>query len=183
MEISLLVIRFLYLGTSVIYVVRNRAYWSSSDSSSKPKPGNSIVTTRTNTIKLFWLYSVFTASPLWCLCRFTICHKTEVVKNTLNPVWQAFKIPVRALCNGDYDRYVSFFRQQLLWQVKYNAATKTAIWIIQGSSFQYERHSKMPFSVIHAPLLISVSDGLFRLGSAKTLHGCLCLTFSPICLF
>uniref|UniRef100_A0A3Q4N8R0 Copine 8 n=1 Tax=Neolamprologus brichardi TaxID=32507 RepID=A0A3Q4N8R0_NEOBR len=51
---------------------------------------------------------------------FTICHKTEVVKNTLNPVWQAFKIPVRALCNGDYDRYVSFFRQQLLWRVKYN---------------------------------------------------------------
>ncbi|KAJ8378213.1 hypothetical protein AAFF_G00245010 [Aldrovandia affinis] len=34
---------------------------------------------------------------------FTICHKTEVVKNTLNPVWQAFSIPVRALCNGDYD--------------------------------------------------------------------------------
>uniref|UniRef100_A0A3P8SLV2 Copine 8 n=1 Tax=Amphiprion percula TaxID=161767 RepID=A0A3P8SLV2_AMPPE len=40
---------------------------------------------------------------------FTICHKTEVVKNTLNPVWQAFKIPVRALCNGDYDRYVHDF--------------------------------------------------------------------------
>lgn len=41
-----------------------------------------------------------------CLCRrYTICHKTEVVKNTLDPVWQAFKIPVRALCNGDYDRY------------------------------------------------------------------------------
>ncbi|XP_054911376.1 copine-8 isoform X3 [Poeciliopsis prolifica] len=37
---------------------------------------------------------------------FTICHKTEVVKNTLNPVWQAFKIPVRALCNGDYDRSI-----------------------------------------------------------------------------
>lgn len=36
---------------------------------------------------------------------YTICHKTEVVKNTLDPVWQAFKIPVRALCNGDYDRY------------------------------------------------------------------------------
>ncbi|KAM7404635.1 hypothetical protein PAMP_011967 [Pampus punctatissimus] len=34
---------------------------------------------------------------------FTICHKTEVVKNTLNPVWQPFSIPVRALCNGDYD--------------------------------------------------------------------------------
>lgn len=37
---------------------------------------------------------------------FTICHKTEVVKNTLNPVWEAFKIPVRALCNGDYDRTI-----------------------------------------------------------------------------
>uniref|UniRef100_A0A673GC15 Copine-8-like n=1 Tax=Sinocyclocheilus rhinocerous TaxID=307959 RepID=A0A673GC15_9TELE len=28
------------------------------------------------------------------------------VKNTLDPVWQAFKIPVRALCNGDYDRAI-----------------------------------------------------------------------------
>uniref|UniRef100_G1RIM0 Copine-5 n=1 Tax=Nomascus leucogenys TaxID=61853 RepID=G1RIM0_NOMLE len=36
---------------------------------------------------------------------FTICHKTEVMKNTLNPVWQTFSIPVRALCNGDYDRH------------------------------------------------------------------------------
>uniref|UniRef100_A0A8C4SP37 Copine Vb n=1 Tax=Erpetoichthys calabaricus TaxID=27687 RepID=A0A8C4SP37_ERPCA len=36
---------------------------------------------------------------------FTICHKTEVVKNTLNPVWQSFSIPVRALCNGDYDSH------------------------------------------------------------------------------
>uniref|UniRef100_A0A8C6YFI8 Copine 8 n=1 Tax=Naja naja TaxID=35670 RepID=A0A8C6YFI8_NAJNA len=36
---------------------------------------------------------------------FTICHKTEVIKNTLNPVWQAFKISIRALCNGDYDRH------------------------------------------------------------------------------
>lgn len=40
-----------------------------------------------------------------CQRSFTICHKTEVVKNTLNPVWQPFTIPVRALCNGDYDRY------------------------------------------------------------------------------
>ncbi|XP_012602363.1 copine-5 isoform X2 [Microcebus murinus] len=37
---------------------------------------------------------------------FTICHKTEVVKNTLNPVWLTFSIPVRALCNGDYDRTI-----------------------------------------------------------------------------
>lgn len=41
---------------------------------------------------------------LYCAGRFTICHKTEVIKNTLNPVWQSFTIPVRALCNGDYDR-------------------------------------------------------------------------------
>ncbi|MED6246436.1 Copine-9, partial [Ataeniobius toweri] len=39
---------------------------------------------------------------------FTICHKTEVVKNTLNPVWQPFTIPVRALCNGDYDRCLPY---------------------------------------------------------------------------
>ncbi|XP_069545012.1 copine Va isoform X1 [Brachyistius frenatus] len=37
---------------------------------------------------------------------FTICHKTEVVKSTLNPMWQAFSIPVRALCNGDYERAI-----------------------------------------------------------------------------
>lgn len=40
-----------------------------------------------------------------CVSRFTICHKSEVVKNTLNPVWQPFSIPVRALCNGDYERW------------------------------------------------------------------------------
>uniref|UniRef100_A0A3Q2TJ88 Copine family member 9 n=1 Tax=Fundulus heteroclitus TaxID=8078 RepID=A0A3Q2TJ88_FUNHE len=28
---------------------------------------------------------------------FTICHKTEVIKNNLNPVWQSFTIPVRVL--------------------------------------------------------------------------------------
>ncbi|KAM3833391.1 copine-8 isoform 1-T1 [Vipera latastei] len=37
---------------------------------------------------------------------FTICHKTEVIKHTLNPVWQAFKLSIRALCNGDYDRTI-----------------------------------------------------------------------------
>ena len=38
---------------------------------------------------------------------FTACHKTEVIKNTLNPTWKPFQIPVAKLCNGDYDRYVS----------------------------------------------------------------------------
>ncbi|KAF3860022.1 hypothetical protein F7725_000277 [Dissostichus mawsoni] len=32
---------------------------------------------------------------------FTICHKTEVIKNTLNPVWQPFTIPVDVY---DWDR-------------------------------------------------------------------------------
>ncbi|KAK2158065.1 hypothetical protein LSH36_178g06009 [Paralvinella palmiformis] len=35
---------------------------------------------------------------------FTVVHKTEVIKNTLNPTWKPFTVPVRALCNGDYDR-------------------------------------------------------------------------------
>ncbi|KAI0220493.1 Copine-8 [Lamellibrachia satsuma] len=34
----------------------------------------------------------------------TVVHKTEVIKVTLNPTWKPFTIPVRALCNGDYDR-------------------------------------------------------------------------------
>uniref|UniRef100_UPI00358E73B8 copine-9 isoform X1 n=1 Tax=Myxine glutinosa TaxID=7769 RepID=UPI00358E73B8 len=37
---------------------------------------------------------------------FTISHRTEVVKNNLNPVWQPFSIPVRVLCNGDVDRTI-----------------------------------------------------------------------------
>lgn len=183
MEISLLFIHFLYLGTSVIYVVRNRTYWSSSDSSSKPKPGN---TTRTNTIKLFWLYSV-ALSSLPLLLVVSAGLPSAIRQRWWRIHWTLFGRLLKSL----FELFATvimtgmslFFRQQLLWQVKYNAATKTAIWIIQGSSFQYERHSKMPFSVIHAPLMISVSDGLFRLRSAKTLHGCLCLTFSLICLF
>ncbi|XP_061167969.1 copine-8-like isoform X2 [Saccostrea echinata] len=37
---------------------------------------------------------------------FTAVHKTEVIKNTLNPTWRPFQIPVAKLCNGDYDRTV-----------------------------------------------------------------------------
>ncbi|KAM8987970.1 copine-5 [Ara ararauna] len=37
---------------------------------------------------------------------FTICHRTEVARHTLAPVWAAFDIPVRALCNGDPDRTI-----------------------------------------------------------------------------
>ncbi|KAK2160903.1 hypothetical protein LSH36_125g04042 [Paralvinella palmiformis] len=34
----------------------------------------------------------------------TLVHKTEVVKNNLNPRWQSFEISVRTLCNNDYVR-------------------------------------------------------------------------------
>ncbi|XP_038067397.1 copine-8-like isoform X1 [Patiria miniata] len=37
---------------------------------------------------------------------FTICHKTEVIKNTLNPNWKPFNIMLRALCNADHDRTI-----------------------------------------------------------------------------
>jgi len=39
-----------------------------------------------------------------CVVRFTVVHKTEVIKSNLNPTWRPFTIPVRTLCNGDADR-------------------------------------------------------------------------------
>lgn len=59
-----------------------------------------------------------------CLCLCVITHEPvnlaenvqkynglfyfshQVVKSTLNPTWQKFSIPVRTLCNGDYDRNI-----------------------------------------------------------------------------
>ncbi|XP_005099340.1 copine-8 isoform X1 [Aplysia californica] len=37
---------------------------------------------------------------------FTVVHRTEVIKRTLNPTWRPFALSVRALCNGDYDRSI-----------------------------------------------------------------------------
>ncbi|XP_076448583.1 copine-8-like [Babylonia areolata] len=37
---------------------------------------------------------------------FTVVHRTEVIKRTLNPTWKPFAISVRTLCNGDYDRCI-----------------------------------------------------------------------------
>lgn len=37
---------------------------------------------------------------------FTVVHKTEHIKNNVNPLWKKFFIPVRTLCNGDYDRNI-----------------------------------------------------------------------------
>ncbi|XP_072267063.1 copine-3 [Pyxicephalus adspersus] len=36
--------------------------------------------------------------------RWQMVHRTEVVKNNLNPVWKPFKIPLRSLCNGDMEK-------------------------------------------------------------------------------
>ncbi|KAM5156592.1 copine-3-like [Mantella aurantiaca] len=36
--------------------------------------------------------------------RWQMVHRTEVVKNNLNPVWRPFKIPLRSLCNGDMEK-------------------------------------------------------------------------------
>ena len=37
---------------------------------------------------------------------FTAVHKTEVIKNTLNPTWKEMKLPLAILCNGDYFRTI-----------------------------------------------------------------------------
>lgn len=36
--------------------------------------------------------------------NFVVVHKSEMIKNTLNPVWAPVVIPVVDVCNGDYDR-------------------------------------------------------------------------------
>lgn len=38
--------------------------------------------------------------------RWQMVHRTEVIKNNLNPSWKPFKIPLRSLCNGDFDRNI-----------------------------------------------------------------------------
>jgi len=35
---------------------------------------------------------------------FTLVDKTEVAKNTLDPLWKPFEISIQSLCNGDFDR-------------------------------------------------------------------------------
>ncbi|XP_063715265.1 copine-9-like isoform X2 [Symsagittifera roscoffensis] len=37
---------------------------------------------------------------------FTVVHRTEVCKNTLNPNWPPFEVKSQTLCNGDIDRTV-----------------------------------------------------------------------------
>jgi Ca2+-dependent lipid-binding protein len=37
----------------------------------------------------------------------TKVHHTEVVKNTLNPTWKVFTVPVQSFCNGDLMRPIT----------------------------------------------------------------------------
>ncbi|XP_078396816.1 copine-3-like [Cetorhinus maximus] len=38
--------------------------------------------------------------------KWQLAHRTEVIKNNLNPSWKAFKIPLHSLCNGDLQKPV-----------------------------------------------------------------------------
>jgi len=40
--------------------------------------------------------------------QWTLVHRTEVIKNTLDPSWKPFTLPLRQLCNGDYERKLKF---------------------------------------------------------------------------
>ncbi|XP_014012912.1 copine-3 isoform X1 [Salmo salar] len=35
-----------------------------------------------------------------------LAHRTEVVKNNLNPTWKPFRIPLQSLCGGDMDKHI-----------------------------------------------------------------------------
>lgn len=35
---------------------------------------------------------------------FTVVHRTEVIKYSLNPNWKTFTLPLKTLCNGDHER-------------------------------------------------------------------------------
>lgn len=37
---------------------------------------------------------------------YTVVHKSEHLKNNINPCWKKFLVSMRTLCNGDYDRNI-----------------------------------------------------------------------------
>ncbi|KAF7225033.1 copine 2 [Nothobranchius furzeri] len=38
--------------------------------------------------------------------KWMLVHRTEVIKNTLDPVWKPFTVPLISLCNGDIERNI-----------------------------------------------------------------------------
>ncbi|KAL7982730.1 hypothetical protein Chor_010328 [Crotalus horridus] len=97
-----------FLGTSVLYTRRNR--WVTRKQIRKTSYEAVLMQFCANKLDKKDFFGK--SDPFLVFFRsnedgsFTICHKTEVIKNTLNPVWQAFKLSIRALCNGDYDRTI-----------------------------------------------------------------------------
>lgn len=63
-------------------------------------------TTGTNN-EVFYIYVGPQLDSIYIfVSSFTVCYKTEVIKNTLNPNWKEIEVPVRTICNGDYDRTI-----------------------------------------------------------------------------
>jgi hypothetical protein len=46
----------------------------------------------------------FVVSKMSPAGTYSVVYRSEVIKNTLNPTWKPFQLPVVELCNGDYDR-------------------------------------------------------------------------------
>jgi hypothetical protein len=40
--------------------------------------------------------------------QWVVAYKSEVIKNTLNPNWKPFTLPLNQLCNGNYERKLKF---------------------------------------------------------------------------
>ena len=51
--------------------------------------------------------------------QFSVVHRTEVIKKSLNPRWKSFTVPVRVLCAGDLFRFV------LLWLMLHTVDYRT----------------------------------------------------------
>ena len=66
------------------------------------------ITTRSFTVKTPYCFNFIVFFFVFSLSSFTVVHRSEVIKNTLNPTWQPFNILGRVLCNGDYDRVIKF---------------------------------------------------------------------------
>lgn len=48
---------------------------------------------------------------------FLICAVIQMVKNTLNPVWRPFRIPMQSLCGGDVEKRIKVHTHTYTWTV------------------------------------------------------------------
>ncbi|XP_042300282.1 copine-3-like, partial [Sceloporus undulatus] len=49
--------------------------------------------------------------------NWVMVHRTEVIKNNLNPVWRPFKISLNSLCYGDMDKTIKVIYRIYWWNV------------------------------------------------------------------